>query len=191
MIGEDAPPQPASVYGKTKREAEEAVLGLASRGLRAVVFRPFNHTGPGQATDYVVPRFAMQIAEIERGLKTGMTVGNLDARRDMLDVRDVTEAYAAACVAAFPPPTPGIVNIASGNAHRIGDLLERLRGMARAPIEVSLDPALLRLSDIPAAAGDATRAREWLGWAPRIDIDTTLAAVLDDCRARVASRATG
>jgi GDP-4-dehydro-6-deoxy-D-mannose reductase len=188
-LDEDVAPQPLSVYAATKAAAEAAVLQLGRDGVRTVVMRPFNHTGPGQSPTYVIPSFAMQIAEIESGLKPPrMAVGNLDARRDLLDVRDVVEAYAAACLADAPAPPPGIVNIASGHSHRIGDLLDRLRRMARVGIEVTTDPALLRPNDIAVTAGDSARATRWLGWSPRIDIDATLADVLEDCRSRVAAR---
>ena len=131
-----------------------------------------------------MPAFAAQIAAIERGERDPvMRVGNLDARRDFLDVRDVVEAYRLA--ATVPSLPRGVVlNIASGEPRRIGDVLDALLAMSRAAIRVERDPALMRPSDVPVTAGNASRARDLLGWQPRIPWETTLRDVLDDHRRR-------
>jgi GDP-4-dehydro-6-deoxy-D-mannose reductase len=178
---------PVDEYAVTKAAADLALGALTRRGLKSIRFRPFNHFGPGQAETFVIPAFAMQIAQIEAGLaKPIIRVGNLDAERDFLDVRDVVNAYALAVRSADDMQAPGIIlNIASGTPHRIGDILERLLGQSRVVITVEQDPARLRPSDLPRILGDAARARRTLGWAPAHTFDDTLAAVLDDCRARV------
>jgi GDP-4-dehydro-6-deoxy-D-mannose reductase len=178
---------PVDDYAATKAAADLALGALARRGLKCVRFRPFNHTGAGQSGAFAIPAFALQIARIEAGFAAPVIrVGNLDAERDFLDVRDVAEAYALALQSAGESTEPGLVlNIASGVPQRIGDVLERLLGQSRVAVAVEQDPARLRPSDLPRIVGEATRARRTLGWAPRHSFDETLAAVLDDCRARI------
>ena len=95
-LKETDPLQPLNEYAATKAAADLALGALAANGLRVIRFRPFNHTGPGQTDEFVVPAFASQIARIEKGAQPPvMMVGNLDAQRDFLDVRDVVDAYVA------------------------------------------------------------------------------------------------
>jgi GDP-4-dehydro-6-deoxy-D-mannose reductase len=178
---------PADEYSVTKAAADLALGALVRRGLRCIRLRPFNHTGTGQTEAFVVPAFAKQIAQIEAGLAPPvMQVGNLDAERDFLDVRDVASAYALALQGASALEPGIILNIASGIPRRIRDMLEQLLAMSRVKISVELDRARYRPSDLPRVIGNAGRAREQLGWAPKHAFEDTLAAVLDDCRARVA-----
>ena len=184
MVDESTPLAPLNPYATTKASADLLLGEMAEAGLHSVRVRPFNHTGPGQTTAFAVPAFAAQIAAIERGEREPvMRVGNLDARRDFLDVRDVVEAY---FLAATVPSLPrGIVlNVASGEPRRIGDVLDTLLTMSRVAIRVEHDPALMRPSDVPVTAGNAARARDLLSWRPRIPWETTLRDVLDDQRHR-------
>ena len=183
-VDEGALLAPLTPYATTKAAADLLLGEMAEAGLDAVRVRPFNHTGPGQATAFAVPAFAAQIAAIERGEREPvLRVGNLDARRDFLDVRDVVEAY---LLAATVPGLPrGVVlNVASGEPRRIGDVLDALLALSRAVIRVEHDPALMRLSDVPVTVGDAARARALLGWCPTIPWEQTLRDVLDDHRRR-------
>lgn len=176
---------PLDEYGVTKAAADLALGALARKGLNCVRFRPFNHTGPGQEPAFAVPTFAMQIARIEAGLQPPMIlVGNLEAERDLLDVRDVATAYALA-VAGTEGLSPGmILNIASGEPRRIGDLLDKLLAMSRVEISVEPDAERLRSNDIPRMIGNAGAARSCLSWRPAFSLEATLADVLEDCRAR-------
>ncbi|MBU6449007.1 MAG: GDP-mannose 4,6-dehydratase [Rhodospirillales bacterium] len=180
-VTEETPPEPLTPYAGTKAEAEAALAALP--GLRLLRLRPTNHTGPGQTPAFVVPAFARQIARIEEGLQPPiLTTGNLNARRDFLDVQDVCAAYARALT--LPSFVPGeILNIGAGATQRIGDVLETLLGLSKARIRVEADPAKQRASEIPAAEIDTTRAKARLGWAPRIPIQETLSATLDFWRA--------
>ncbi|MDE1895654.1 MAG: GDP-mannose 4,6-dehydratase [Rhodospirillales bacterium] len=180
-VTEETPPEPLTPYAKTKAEAEAALTALP--GLKLLRLRPANHTGPGQAPGFVVPAFAQQIARIEAGLQLPiLATGNLDVKRNFLDVRDVCAAYAAALT--LPDFVPGeILNIGAGATQRIGDMLEILLGLSKARIRVKTDPAKQRPSEIPAAEISTTRARARLGWAPRIPIHETLAETLDFWRA--------
>jgi GDP-4-dehydro-6-deoxy-D-mannose reductase len=150
--------------------------------------RPFNHTGAGQSESFVAPSFAAQIARIEAGLQPPvLSVGSLDEERDFLDVHDVVSAYALALDARNSMATGEVFNVASGQAVRIGELLERLLRQARVPIEVRVDPERLRRASIPKALGNPAHLQQTLNWVPAIDLDTTLSAVLNDQRGRLAS----
>jgi GDP-4-dehydro-6-deoxy-D-mannose reductase len=184
-LNEDAPLRPTSMYGTTKAAADLLVGQMARNGLDAIRFRPFNHTGPGQSPDYVVPAFARQIARIERGLQAPVIqVGNLDAERDILDVRDVVGAYAVAATVEEGIAQGSVFNLAAGAPVRIGDLLQALLSKSDRKIEVEIDPAKVRPSEVPRASGDSTRVREMLGWRPVNRLEQTLRDVLDDWRAR-------
>jgi GDP-4-dehydro-6-deoxy-D-mannose reductase len=186
-VSEEAPLAPRSVYGATKAAADVIIGQMAAEGLGCVRLRPFNHTGPGQMETYVASSFARQIALAEKGRQPAVVrVGDLDAERDFLDVRDVVEAYAAAIERreAIRPGTP--VNVATGRPVRVGELLDILRGLATIPIEVETDPARLRPSELRKMTGDSRRARELLGWSATIPLERTLSDVLDYWRRNVA-----
>lgn len=103
--------------------------------------RPFNHTGPGQTEGFVIPSFAMQIARIEAGREPPvLQVGNLDAERDFLEVRDVTTEYALTVAKSDDVPSGTILNIASGTPMRIRDMLENLVALSGAVIATDPDP---------------------------------------------------
>ncbi|MDG4876490.1 GDP-mannose 4,6-dehydratase [Mesorhizobium sp. WSM4935] len=178
---------PIDDYAVTKAAADLALGALSRQGLRCIRMRPFNHTGPGQTEAFAVPAFAMQIARIEAGLAPPVIrVGNLDARRDFLDVRDVANAYARAVLNSRNLAPNIIFNVASGVPWRVGDILDLLLAQSSAKIVMEQDPLRLRPSDLPCIVGDASRARSLLGWAPEHPFEDTLAAVLEDCRARAA-----
>lgn len=180
-LTEEAPLAPLGEYAATKAAADVALGALARRGLNVVRFRPFNHTGPGQSEDFVVARFAGQIARIEAGLQPPeLRVGNLEARRDFLDVRDVADAYVAALA---QPVERGVFNLASGRAESIGWILRYLVGLAARPVTVESDPALWRANDAKLLIGDSSHARAALGWRPTRTLEQTLADVLAHARA--------
>lgn len=171
-IDEAAPLAPESPYGLTKL-AQDQLARDASRvdGLEVVIARPFNHIGPRQTPGFAVPNFARQIARIEHGLDSPvLRVGNLDARRDFTDVRDVARAYATLMERG---ESGRAYNVCSGMAHRIGDLLDELVRLAHVDIRIETDPARLRPSDVAVIVGDSGPLRE-LGWTPTIDIAITL-----------------
>ena len=183
-VDEQAPLAPQNTYGATKAAADLALGAMAADGLRVVRVRPFNHTGPGQTDAFVVPAFAQQIARIAAGLQPPlMKVGALDPERDFLDVRDVCAGYAACLGTPLPPGT--ILNFASGTPRRIGDVLQALLDTAGVKAEIVTDAGRLRPTDIPRAAGDATLARQLLGWVPTIPWSQTLQDVTQDWRVRV------
>lgn len=181
-LTEDAPLGPSSPYGVTKLAQE--MIAARETSFPVVLARPFNHVGPRQSPAFVTSSFAKQIAEIEAGLiAPRLSVGNLDARRDITDVRDTVRAYR---LLAERGRTGRAYNVCSGRACRIGDLLELLLSRASRAIDVALDPARLRPSDQPVILGDGSRARTEIGWQPAIPIEDTLSDLLDDWRRRIA-----
>jgi nucleoside-diphosphate-sugar epimerase len=186
-LDESAPLAPMNVYAESKATADLALGRMATQGsLRVVRLRPFNHTGPGQAPRFVVAAFARQVARIAAGVQAPVLhVGNLQTWRDFLDVRDVCAAYVA-CIAKRDTLAPGtVLNLASGRARRVGDVLADLSGLAGVAAEIEVDVSQLRDSDIWMACGNATRAAELLEWTPIIPWEQTLKDVLDDWRGRV------
>ena len=114
-------------------------------------------------------------------------VGNLEPRRDFLDVRDVCDAYIA-CINRRHALSPGaIFNVASGEPRRIGDVLEDLRALAGVAVEVRVDRSRVRITEMPLVCGNAARAGDLLGWTPTTPWRQTLQDVLDDWRARACS----
>jgi GDP-4-dehydro-6-deoxy-D-mannose reductase len=177
---------PLDEYSATKAAADLALGALTHQGLKAIRMRPFNHIGAGQADAFVVPAFAMQVARIEAKLMSPIIqVGNLDAERDFLDVRDVANAYVMAVVGSKNLNYDDIFNVASGVPRRIGDVLEWLLERSKVPIEVERDHARIRRSDLFRIVGDASRIRRELGWKPEYAFEDTLGEVLEDCRNRV------
>jgi GDP-4-dehydro-6-deoxy-D-mannose reductase len=183
-LSEDAPLVPSSPYGLSKLAQEMAALGAARDGLAVIVARPFNHAGPRQDSSYATASFARQIALAEAGLgPETIIVGNLEARRDVMDVRDTVRAYRALAQRGVPGR---VYNVCSGQAYAVRELLERLISMARVRLEVRPDPALFRPSDNPIVLGDPSRIMQETGWRPTIPIEHTLRDLLDYWRERIA-----
>lgn len=179
-------PRPMNAYARAKYAAELALADVLPASATLIVARAFNHTGPGQDTRFALPAFAAQIAAIEAGHSAPrLMVGNLDAERDFLDVRDVCDAYLA-LLATTKPGDRTTVNIASGKAYRIGDLLDEVRALARTSFEIVQDPARMRPSEIARSVGRGEALTQRTGWAPRFAISDTLRDVLDDQRQRIA-----
>lgn len=187
VLNEDAPLRPVDVYSRSKLAAESALADLLASKGRLIVARPVNHSGPGQRNrNFALASFAAQIAAIESGrAEPRLKVGDLSKARDFLDVRDVIDAYMRLIETARDLPRPvSTFNIASGKAHRMEALLERLRAKSRAQFAIEVDPSLLRPeSDIASVACDARRLTDATGWRPRHDLDDMLQALLDDARA--------
>ncbi len=178
--------KPVSAYARSKAAAEEAIRRAVSRGLHAIIARPFNHTGPGQSETFVAPAFAAQIAAIESGAQPPvMRVGSLSEVRDFSDVRDIVRGYVTIARAGRGLPPGMAVNLASGHGLAIGDLLDTLRQMSPARFSVEPDPARQRASPLPAMVGDPSLAGRVLGWGNAVPLMQTLADVLDEARRRL------
>jgi GDP-4-dehydro-6-deoxy-D-mannose reductase len=184
-VAETAALLPRNTYAATKAAADLMIGQMSMDGLNAIRFRPFNHSGPGQTPEYVLPAFAQQVARIEKGQQPPvLNVGNLDAERDFLDVRDVAHAYLQAALPEAQIPTGTVLNVATGHPVRIGHMLSLLLDQAKVPIEVNRDAAKFRPNDIPRASGDSKAVRECLGWHPTITLAKTIADVLDFYRSQ-------
>ncbi len=184
-ITEDQPLAPVTPYAASKVAAD--YLGLQAwlgHGLEVIRVRAFNHLGPGQSESFVAPAVAMRIARNERDGGDEITIGNLEPQRDITDVRDVVRAYRL----LMERGTPGeVYNVCSGKALSIGEVCERLLGLAHRPMRLVPDPALLRPVETPVLVGSNERLRSATGWSPDIPIDTTLGDLVEDCRARAAA----
>lgn len=182
-IDEDTPLRPVSPYAVSKVTQDMlAYQYWAAHGLRTIRIRPFNHTGPGQDDGYAPPAFARQIARIEKGLQPPVVqVGNLSARRDFTDVRDVVRGYRLAVERGEPGQ---VYNLGAGRATSIQEILDGLLRHSQADIAVEIDPERMRPVDTPLIVCDARRLRERTGWQPVIPLAQTLSDLLDDWRQR-------
>jgi GDP-4-dehydro-6-deoxy-D-mannose reductase len=185
-LRETTAPLPRSPYAASKIAAEALALAYARAwGVDAVVTRAFNHIGPGQDERFGVVAFALQIAQVAAGGAPQVLVGNLDAARDFLDVRDVCAAYAR--VLEGGGAAGEIYNVCSGVATTMREILRRLIEIAHVPVAVCEDPARMRPADVPVSVGDASKLHAATGWAPRIPLTAALRAVYDDARRRIAA----
>jgi GDP-4-dehydro-6-deoxy-D-mannose reductase len=185
-LAEDAPLGPQNPYA-TSKLAQELLGARVAREDVVPVFltRSFNHLGPRQDPSFAAPSFARQVARIEAHLDEPVIhVGNLDARRDLTDVRDVVRAYRAIVERGRPGR---VYNVCSGRAYPISEILQRLVVLARVRVQIQPDAARLRPNDVPLVLGSADRIREEVGWTPAIPIEQTLGDLLDYWRGRVSS----
>jgi GDP-4-dehydro-6-deoxy-D-mannose reductase len=172
--------RPMNPYAASKLAAELAVNQYFKQGLAGVIARPFNHIGPGQSSNFVTASFAQQIAAIEAGKHEPIVkVGNLDAQRDFLDVRDVCLAYLALLELHGLPIDKRVFNIASGNPYKIEDVLTMMLGLSSTQIEIEQDSERMRASEIPLALGDCKRIYALTGWQPEHELTFTLTDVLN------------
>ena len=183
-IKETNPLRPLSPYAVSK--IAQDYLGYQyheSYGIKAIRTRTFNHTGPRRGEVFVISTFSKQIALIENDLKAPIIeVGNLDAKRDFTDVRDIVRGYWLATEKCEPGE---VYNIASGETHRIGDILDTLLSFSNKKIKVVQDPKRMRPSDVLILHGDSTKFREKTGWKPEIPFEKTLKDTLDYWRKRI------
>lgn len=186
-ITEDTPLLPMSPYALSKVWQEQAADYFASvEDYPLVIARPFNHTGPRQSPRFVCSDFASQLAGIEAGLtEPVIRVGNLESRRDFLDVRDVAAAYRACLLKG----KRGVhYNIASGIPYSIKEILNMLVGMCRVKVEIKEEKERFRPVDIALLTGDGDRLREDTGWAPVHSIEEALEGLFDYWREDVRRR---
>jgi GDP-4-dehydro-6-deoxy-D-mannose reductase len=187
-VDEDTPLRPRNAYALSK--VAQDLMGLQYHlvhKLHVIRVRPFNHIGPRQGLGFVASDFASQIAAAELGLQQPvMAVGNLAARRDFSDVRDVVQAYAALITRGVPGQ---VYNVGAGQSHAIQELLDTLLEMSRVPIEVRQDPDRMRPSEMPDIVCDATRIRELCGWRAMIPLVQSLHDVLSYWRQEKAAAA--
>ena len=178
-IDENVPFRPINPYAVSK--ITQDYLGLQyvlSYKLDIIRVRPFNHIGPNQSEDFAVSHFAKQIAQIENGMSSSPTlkVGNLKAKRDFTDVRDVVKAY----VLLMEKGKNGeAYNVGRGESISLEEILSILLSYASTSISVTQDPTLLRPLDIPELVCDYTKLKQDTGWNPTIPLAQTIKEILD------------
>lgn len=176
-VTEVSPLRPQSAYARSKAAAELMFADVLPASARLIVARPSNHSGPGQGESFVIPAFAAQVARAERDASP-IRVGNLDAERDFLDVRDVIGAYLALIMQADTLPMRSTFNIASGRPIRISVILDRLRELSVCATMVEQDPQRMRPSEVERAAVDVAAIKQAIGWVPKYTLNETLADIL-------------
>ena len=183
-ITEESPLYPSDAYSVSKVAQDMMALQyFLSHRLPIVRARPFSTIGSGQSLSFVVPDFAVQIAQIEQGqLPPQIRVGNLDVARDFVDVRDMVRALVSL---AGSGAAGNAYIVATGATVTVQQILSTLLSLSDHTIDVVVDPARLRPVDRPVLYGDAGKLHQATGWQPQIDIMNTLAEVLDEWRQRV------
>ena len=152
---------------------------ILANGTDVVIVRPFNHAGPRQSTRYVLAGLALQVAEVEKGHRECLEIGNLNVVRDFVDVRDVIRAYR---LLGQKGQAGEIYNLGSGRGTRIADALEYLRSRATRTIPIRVDTARVRPVDQPLLIADSSKLKAAIGWEPRYTIEQTLTDMLDFSR---------
>ena len=183
-IKETNPLRPLSPYAVSK--VGQDYLGYQyhmSFGLNVVRTRGFNHDGPRRGDVFVSSNFAKQLIEVEKGKRPPVIhVGNLEARRDFTDVRDIVRGY---WLSLEQCQAGEVYNLCSGKAYSIQEVLDRLVELSGVEVKIEEDPARLRPSDVPVLLGDYSKFHEATGWTPDIPYDKTLADMLDYWREKI------
>ena len=188
-LSEDDPLAPASPYGLSKLAQEMLGRHVAlDDGMAVLLTRSFNHIGPRQSPAFVASSLARQLALIEAGRSQPvLEVGNLEARRDLTDVRDTVRGYRT----IMEQGRPGVAyNVCSGRAYSIKHLVRELVLLVRIPVKIRVDPSRYRPNDAPLVVGNGLRLQEETGWTPAIPLERTLIDLLAFWRDKVQSSAT-
>ena len=177
FVSEAAPLHPVNIYAATKAAAEQfAAVYYRAYGLPVICVRAFNHFGPGQREMFVVSDFCRQAAEIELGLREPVIrTGNLDAKRDFTDVRDIVRAYRLLLESGRPGE---IYNVGSGNAVAISEILQGILDCCRVTVRHEIDPARLRPAETAYLAADTAKLQRDTGWMPLIPTAQTITDTL-------------
>ena len=170
-IREDNPRRPANNYSLSKRMAELVVERYGRQGsFRCAIARPFNHIGPRQDPRFVASNFALQLARVARGQTPPvLEVGNLEARRDFSDVRDIVRGYRRIATSH-----QGVFNLGSGRAVSIHELLMTLIEISGCKVEIRQDPQRMRGPEVPELYGSIEHVRQLCGWSPEIPLRRSL-----------------
>jgi GDP-4-dehydro-6-deoxy-D-mannose reductase len=181
---ETNPLRPLSPYAVSKVAQDLlAFQYFKSYGLRTVRTRGFNHTGPRRGEVFICSNFAKQIAEIEKKKKEPVIyIGNLEARRDFTDVRDIVRGY---WLCLEKGEDGEVYNVGTGKTYSMKEILDMLLSMSKIKVKVEVDPQRLRPSDVPVLLSDCTKLKELTGWQPKIPIRQSLEDLLNYWRERV------
>lgn len=167
---------PMNHYGVSKASADMLGRSYALQGLRVVNARPFNHSGPGQSPDFVLPTLVRQFAEIEIGLRDPVIhLGNIDSVRDFSDARDIVRGYNLAVRRGRPGEA---YNLGSGRGVSVRDLLDMVSQESGTEIEIRIERSRERADDIPCLLADVGKARRELGWMAELSLVQTVREML-------------
>lgn len=183
-IDEDTPFNPTSPYAVSKITQDYlAFQYFMSYKMPIIRVRPFAHVGPEQTDRFVLATFAKQIALIEKGSQEPvLKVGNLEAKRDFTDVRDMVKAYT---ILMDKGVFGDVYNVGSGTSRRIKDVLDQMLALSSVAITTEEDPKRMRPSDIPELRCNYNKMHALTGWKPEIPFETTLKDILDYWREEV------
>lgn len=183
-IVEDTLLRPGNIYAVTK-VCQNMIGNIYSRAydMELIMVRAFNHVGPRQSPTFVVSDFCKQVAEIEKGLiEPVIKVGNLEAKRDFTDVRDVVKAYVKLILSGESGET---YNVGCGHAYTIREILNIIVSESKVNIKIVVDPNKVRPIDIPIIEADISKIKAITGWVPRVPIRQTICESLDYWRRNV------
>jgi GDP-4-dehydro-6-deoxy-D-mannose reductase len=182
-LTEDSPIVLKNPYAISKYAAELICKDFHGDGLDCVIMRPFTHTGPGQSENFVLPTIAKQISEIEKGKRAPLIeLGNVEAKREFLNINDIVDAYMLALGKAESGQT---YNVACGQGYSIAELVEMFAKLSKKPFDSRTNPVKVRKVDIPVLLGDGSKFSKLTGWSPRVKIEKTLEDLLNFWRAKV------
>jgi GDP-4-dehydro-6-deoxy-D-mannose reductase len=169
---EDDPAEPLSAYGARKSVLERAFKSSSlTAGVRTVWCRSFNHAGPGQRADAPVGSWSRQLVAADRAGGGTIRTGRLTVVRDILDVRDIADAYLALVAV---PDVSGVFNVCSGRPVTLSRVAELVLNEASSPVTLEYDPELERAVDPPYIVGNPLRLRQLTGWEPHIPLEQTI-----------------
>lgn len=182
-LTEEAPVVLKNPYAISKYAAELICNDFHGDGLDCVIMRPFTHTGPGQSENFVLPTIAKQVSEIEKGKRAPLIeLGNLEAKREFLNINDIIDAYMLALGKVESGQT---YNIASGRGYTIAEMAEMFARLSKKSFDLRTNPVKVRKVDIPVLLGDGSKFSKLTGWSPKVKIEKTLEDLLNFWRAKV------
>lgn len=176
-ISESMAQSPQNPYAASKKAQEEITLVFAKAySLNVCLTRSFNHSGPGQRLGFLIPDLCNEMVQVERGMKSCLMLGNLEAVRDFTDVRDVVRAYR---LIGEKGVSGEVYNVGSGVGRRVQTVLDMIVDMASCKIPIQIDTERMRVSDTPILVCDNSKLREHTGWEPLLPFEQTLQEVLE------------
>jgi GDP-4-dehydro-6-deoxy-D-mannose reductase len=173
---------PANPYASSKVEAERlAHDAVRESAQRVIIARPFNHVGPGQSTDFVIPAIVNRLLQALADGIDEIVVGDLSTRRDFSDVRDVVRAYRLLVEHA---KSGEVYNIASGIDVGLFDIAQRLVAEVAPQVRLRTDESLIRPVELPVSCGSYAKLKRATKWRPTITLEKSLRDVIDEMRHR-------
>lgn len=175
-IAETDPFEPANHYGVSKAAADLLGRSYALQGMHVVNARPFNHSGPGQSPDFLLPTLVEQFAQIKTGRRNPVVeLGNLDSVRDLSDVRDVVRAYHRMLLGGRPGEA---YNVGSGRGVSVQEIFDLVRREAGVDVDLTVEPSRARATDIPYLVANTDKTLRELGWRAEIPLEKTIRDML-------------